>query len=195
MGVHPSVPDVDIKTADWLPEFCEDWMGEVSRVRDRDGAAGLDDKQRDAVPDRVGDNVVVSVGREGVKVDQEEVGLLQVLQGVVELLHHGRPEDAGELLVLLADDVIEDLVWTLECDLHTTLVGLGAGSQRPHGGHVVMDESLMLPGQRELDLHLTVLVCDGVDCVAFPQPKNIVHFSLCILLGQRFIVCLCYCHA
>ena len=177
MCVHPSVPDVDIKTANWLPEFCEDWMGKVRRVGNRDGAAGLDDKQRDSVPDRVGDDVVVSVGREGMKVDQEEVCLLQVLQGVVELLHHSRPEDAGELLVLLADDVVEDLVWTLECDLHTTLVSLGARGQRPHGGHVVVDEGLMLPGQRELDLHLIVLVGHRVDCVTLSQPENI-HFSI-----------------
>ena len=47
-----------------------------------------------------------------------------MLQG--ELLHHGRLEDAGELLILLVDDVIEDLVWTLKCDLQTTLVGLRA---------------------------------------------------------------------
>ena len=168
MCVHPSVPDVNVKTTNWLPEFCEDWMGEVSRVGDRHGAASLDDEQRDAVPDRVGDDVVVSIGCEGVKVNQEEVSLLQVLQGVVELLHHGRPEDTGELLVLLADDVIEDLVWTLESNLHTTLIGLRARGQRPDGGHVVMDEGLMLPGKRELDLHLTVLMGDRVDCVALP---------------------------
>ena len=119
--------------------------------------------------------------------DQEEVSLLQVLQCVVELLHHGRPEDAGELLVLLADDVIEDLVWTLEGDLHTTLVGLRAGGQRPHGGHVVMDEGLMLPGQGELDLHLTVLVGDRVDCIALSQPENIVPFSLCVRYGLHIM--------
>ena len=186
MCVHPSVPNVDVKTTDWLPEFCEDWMGEVCRVGDRHGAASLDDKQRDAVPDRIRDDVVVSVGRKGVKVDQEEVSLLQVLQGVVELLDHSRPEDAGELLVLLADDVIEDLIWALKGDLHTTLVGLRAGGQRPHGGHVVMDEGLMLPGQGELDLHFIILVGDGVDCVALSQPENILHFSLCVLGGLGF---------
>ena len=173
MGVHPSMPDVDVKTANWLPECCEDGMGEVSRVGDWGGAAGLDDEQGDAVPDRVGDDVVVGVGSEGVKVDQEDVSLLQVLEGVVELLDHGRPEDAGELFVLLTDDVIKDLIRALESDLHPALVGLGARGQRPHGGHVVVDEGLMLPGQRQLDLHLAVLVGDGVDCVSLPQPVNI----------------------
>lgn len=148
-------------------------MGEVSGVGDGSRTAGLDDEQGDAVPDRVRDDVVVGVGSERVEVDQEDVCLLQVLEGVVELLDHGRPEDAGELLVLLADDVVEDLVRALEGDLHPALVGLGAGGQRPHRRHVVVDEGLMLPGQRELDLHLTVLVGDGVHCVALPQPINI----------------------
>ena len=80
MCVHPSVPNVDVKTTDWLPEFCEDWMGEVCRVGDRHGAASLDDKQRNAIPDWVGDDVVVSVGREGVKVDQEKVSIYIVDQ-------------------------------------------------------------------------------------------------------------------
>ena len=145
MGVHPSMPDVDVKTANWFPECCEDGMGEVGRVGHGGCAAGLDHEQGDAIPDRVRDDVVVGVGSERVEVDQQDVCLLQVLEGVVELLDHGRPEDAGELLVLLTDDVIEDLVWALEGDLHTTLVGLGAGGQRPHGGHVVMYKGLMLP--------------------------------------------------
>ena len=40
-----------------------------------------------------------------------------------------------------------------------------------------MDEGLMLPGQRELDLHLIVLVGHRVDCVTLSQPENI-HFSI-----------------
>ena len=121
-------------------------MGEVSRVGDGSRVAGLDHEQGDAVPDRVRDDVVVGVGSEREEVDQEDVCLLQVLEGVVELLDHGRPEDAGELLVLLADDVVEDLVGALEGDLHPALVGLGAGGQGPNRGHVVVDEGLMLPG-------------------------------------------------
>ena len=113
------------------------------------------------------------VGGEGVEMDQEDVCLLKMLDGVVELLDHGRPEDAGELFVLLTDYVVEDLVRALESDLHPALVCLWARGQRPHGGHVVVDEGLMLPGQRELDLHLAVLVGDGVDCVSLPQPVNI----------------------
>ena len=170
MRVHPAVPDVDIEAADWLPERGEDGVGEVGGVGDRGGAAGLDDEQGDPVPDGVGDDVVVGVGGEGVEVDEEDICLLEMLQGVVELLHHGRPEDAGELLVLLADDVVEDLVRALQRDLHAALAGLGAGGQRPHRGHVVVDEGLVLPGQSQLDLHLVVFVSDRVDCVALPQP-------------------------
>ena len=44
VGVHPSMPDVYVKTANWLPERCEDGMGEVGRVGDWGGAAGLDDE-------------------------------------------------------------------------------------------------------------------------------------------------------
>ena len=78
VGVHPPVPDVDVQTAHRLPEVGEDRVGEVGGVETGHGTARVDHEQREAVPDGVGDGVVVLVGGEGVQRHQQGVRLLQV---------------------------------------------------------------------------------------------------------------------
>ena len=53
-------------------------MGEVRGVETGHRTAWVDDEQRKAVPDGVGDGVVVLVGGEGVQRHQQGVRLLQV---------------------------------------------------------------------------------------------------------------------
>ena len=147
MSVHPSVPDVDIKTTDRLPEGGKDWVGQVLGVGNRSRASLLDHEHGKTNPERIGNVVVSRVGGEGVKMNQEDVGLLKMLDGVVELLDNGRPVNAGELLLLLTDDVVQDLVWTLQSDLHPAFVVLGEVGRRPQRQNSVVDECLVFPGK------------------------------------------------
>ena len=77
--------------------------------------------------------------------NQEDVSLLQMLDGVVELLDDRRPVNAGELLLLLTDDVVQDLVRTLQGDFNPAFVVLGQVGWRPQRQNRVVDEGLMFP--------------------------------------------------
>ena len=50
VGVHPPVPDVDVKATDRLPEGGEDGVGQRGRVGDRPRAARLQHEHRQTVP-------------------------------------------------------------------------------------------------------------------------------------------------
>ena len=69
------------------------------------------------LPDGVWDGVVGRIGGEGVEVDKENVCLCEVLEHEVELLDDGHAVVAGELLVPLADDVVEDVIRPLHVNL------------------------------------------------------------------------------
>ena len=110
--VHPPVPDGEVKTAHRLPKLGKDGVSEVLRVEHRGSRAARGCIQGHPVLDRVWDCVVGGVGGEGVQVDEQLVSLREVLQHEVEPLDHRHPVVARELLVPLADQVVEDVVRT-----------------------------------------------------------------------------------
>ena len=167
VGVHPPVPDVDVQAADRLPEGGEDWVGQVLRVWNWCCAARLDDEHGQTNPERIRNVVVGRVGGEGVEMDQEDVCLLKMLDGVVELLDNRSSVNAGKLFLLLTNDIVQDLIWTLQSDLYPTFVVVREAGRRPQRQYGVVNESLMFPRQSQSYLHFIVFVGHSVHGVAF----------------------------
>ena len=105
------MPDVDIQTTDWFPECGELWESSLNLW---DQTALLYIKHGQTIPDGVRNVVVSRAAGEAVQVNQENVSLLQLLNSVVEPLHYRCSEDAGELFLLLTDDIKEYLIRTLQ---------------------------------------------------------------------------------
>ena len=65
------------------------------------------------------------------EMDQEDVSLLQMVQNVVELLDDCHPKVAGKLFVLLANDVMKNIIGTLNRDLNPAFGPFRTTARRP----------------------------------------------------------------
>ena len=112
------------KKSYWLPELCKNGMGKVLGVEDWSSRAACSCEQGNPVLDWVGDYVVSLVGCEGVQVDEQLVSLGKMLQHEVKLLDNCHPMVARKLFVTLADEVIENVIGTLDCHFHLAFLPL-----------------------------------------------------------------------
>ena len=106
-------------------------MGKVLGVEDWSRRAACCCEQGNPVLDWVGDRVVSLVGGEGVQVDKQLVSLGKMLEHEVKLLDNCHPMVAGKLFIALADEVIENVIGTLNCHFHLAFFPLRIGLDWP----------------------------------------------------------------